>query len=32
VRHDPSAFRAFGRTFFVLPNPVYGSWQGNAGP
>jgi 5'-nucleotidase (lipoprotein e(P4) family) len=32
VRHDPSAFRAFGRTFFVLPNPVYGSWQGTAGP
>jgi 5'-nucleotidase (lipoprotein e(P4) family) len=32
VLHDPSAFGAFGHTFFVLPNPVYGSWQGNAGP
>jgi 5'-nucleotidase (lipoprotein e(P4) family) len=23
------AFDKFGRTFIVLPNPMYGSWQGN---
>ncbi len=23
------AFDAFGRTFFVLPNPMYGSWERN---
>jgi 5'-nucleotidase (lipoprotein e(P4) family) len=23
------AYDAFGRRWFVLPNPVYGSWQGN---
>jgi predicted secreted acid phosphatase len=29
VRNDPAAF---GRTFFVIPNPVYGSWQRNEAP
>lgn len=24
-----SAFDAFGRTYFVLPNPMYGSWERN---
>jgi 5'-nucleotidase (lipoprotein e(P4) family) len=32
VRNDPAAFAAFGRTFFVIPNPVYGSWQRNEAP
>ncbi len=27
IRGDSTAFAPFGRTFFVLPNPVYGSWQ-----
>ncbi|MBK5255537.1 MAG: hypothetical protein JJE39_05850 [Vicinamibacteria bacterium] len=28
LRDEPdSAFEAFGRRFFVLPNPMYGSWQ-----
>lgn len=25
----PEAFRAFGTRFFVVPNPMYGSWQRN---
>ena len=25
----PEAFRSFGTRFFVLPNPMYGSWQRN---
>ncbi len=30
VRDDPdSSFDAFGRTFFALPNSMYGSWQRN---
>lgn len=30
VRKQPdSAFAAFGETFFVLPNPMYGSWEKN---
>jgi 5'-nucleotidase (lipoprotein e(P4) family) len=24
-----SAYQAFGRRYFVLPNPMYGSWMGN---
>ncbi len=28
-RNDPRALDAFGRKFFVLPNPMYGSWQQN---
>jgi predicted secreted acid phosphatase len=28
LRDEPeAAFDAFGRRFFVLPNPMYGSWQ-----
>ncbi len=30
LRSGPdSAFRDFGRRFFVIPNPMYGSWVGN---
>src|SRR4051812_26866701 len=29
ARNDPRALDAFGRKFFVLPNPMYGSWQQN---
>jgi predicted secreted acid phosphatase len=29
IRDDPAAFTAFGRRFFVLPNPLYGSWERN---
>jgi 5'-nucleotidase (lipoprotein e(P4) family) len=25
----PAAFDAFGRTWFILPNPMYGSWERN---
>lgn len=28
-RNDARALDAFGRKFFVLPNPMYGSWQQN---
>ena len=27
ARNDPKALEDFGRRFFVLPNPMYGSWQ-----
>ena len=27
ARNDPAALAAFGRKYFVLPNPMYGSWQ-----
>jgi 5'-nucleotidase (lipoprotein e(P4) family) len=26
---DPVALAAFGQRYFVLPNPMYGSWEGN---
>ena len=29
IRDDPAAFADFGRRFFALPNPLYGSWQRN---
>jgi len=29
VRDDPAAFAPFGHRFFVLPNPLYGSWERN---
>jgi 5'-nucleotidase (lipoprotein e(P4) family) len=32
ARADSTAFTIFGRTYFVLPNPMYGSWQGNETP
>jgi 5'-nucleotidase (lipoprotein e(P4) family) len=31
-RNDPRALAAFGRNFFILPNPMYGSWQSNREP
>jgi 5'-nucleotidase (lipoprotein e(P4) family) len=27
VRNNPSAFSDFGKRYFILPNPMYGSWQ-----
>ena len=27
ARNDPAALADFGRKYFVLPNPMYGSWQ-----
>lgn len=27
---DPVALAAFSQRYFVLPNPMYGSWEGNA--
>lgn len=29
ARDDPGALDDFGERFFVLPNPMYGSWEGN---
>jgi 5'-nucleotidase (lipoprotein e(P4) family) len=29
ARSDPAAFEPFGRRYFMLPNPLYGSWQSN---
>lgn len=30
IRHQPdAAFAAFGARYFVLPNPMYGSWERN---
>jgi len=29
IRDDPAAFAPFGQRFFVLPNPLYGSWERN---
>lgn len=29
VRGDPTTFSAFGHSYFVIPNPMYGSWEGN---
>ncbi len=31
-RDDPSAMALFGRRYFVLPNPVYGSWPAQRVP
>jgi predicted secreted acid phosphatase len=28
-KQGDEAFAAFGARFFVLPNPMYGSWEGN---
>jgi predicted secreted acid phosphatase len=28
-REDPAALAEFGRRYFVLPNPMYGSWTQN---
>ena len=32
VRSDPAAYALFGRRYFALPNPTYGSWESNTGP
>jgi acid phosphatase len=32
VRTDSTALTAFGRTYFLLPNPMYGSWERNTDP
>ncbi|MDE3216749.1 MAG: hypothetical protein KGO03_10135, partial [Gemmatimonadota bacterium] len=32
VRGDGAAFALFGRQYFALPNPVYGSWQDDRAP
>lgn len=32
MRADPATFAPFGHAFFALPNPMYGSWQGNETP
>ncbi len=30
-RTDPSAYDPFGTRYFMLPNPLYGSWESNPG-
>ena len=32
LRHSPAAFAEFGRRYFILPNPMYGSWTQNRAP
>lgn len=32
ARHDPAALAEFGRKYFILPNPMYGSWTANKEP
>ncbi|HXT17126.1 MAG TPA: HAD family acid phosphatase [Gemmatimonadaceae bacterium] len=32
ARNDPRALADFGRRWFILPNPMYGSWQQNRDP
>ncbi|MDB4877834.1 MAG: hel [Gemmatimonadetes bacterium] len=32
ARNDPGALADFGRRYFILPNPMYGSWQQNREP
>ena len=29
VRGDPATFSSFGYSYFVIPNPMYGSWVEN---
>ena len=29
IRTSPGAYENFGRTWFLLPNPMYGSWERN---
>lgn len=29
IRTSPDAYENFGRTWFLLPNPMYGSWERN---
>ena len=32
ARSDITALNDFGRRYFILPNPMYGSWERNAEP
>jgi predicted secreted acid phosphatase len=32
ARHDPAALAEFGERYFLLPNPMYGSWERNPVP
>ncbi len=32
ARNDPLALSDFGKRYFILPNPIYGSWQNNRDP
>jgi 5'-nucleotidase (lipoprotein e(P4) family) len=32
VRNAPGGYALFGARYFLLPNPMYGSWTGNAEP
>lgn len=32
ARSDPTALAEFGHRFFLLPNPLYGSWERNQDP
>jgi 5'-nucleotidase (lipoprotein e(P4) family) len=32
ARNDPRALADFGRRWFILPNPMYGSWEQNREP
>jgi 5'-nucleotidase (lipoprotein e(P4) family) len=32
ARHSPAALAEFGVKYFVLPNPMYGSWERNTSP
>jgi 5'-nucleotidase (lipoprotein e(P4) family) len=32
VRNDPAQLNDFGKRYFILPNPMYGSWQQNREP
>ena len=29
ARANPATFSAFGHRYFVIPNPMYGSWESN---
>ena len=32
IRNDPAGYGDFGVRFFLLPNPIYGSWEHNPEP
>ena len=32
ARNDPAQLAEFGKRYFILPNPMYGSWQQNREP
>ena len=31
ARGDPATYSPFGHSYFIIPNPMYGSWEGNEG-